>query len=142
MHLPLLRQGYFVHSLTSESFKILFSTTKNYLIDESETIYTYVYAPVPHFPSLSFCILFFFSWSLLRSPNFWLTDFAVFSLPSFCTFTLIDCVPIAHTGCVVLTRFFRAFVICKDIVITACFQSIRYAVPTSLFSIQKWTSFY
>lgn len=40
MHLPLLRHGYFVHSLTSESFKILFSTTKNYLIDESETIYT------------------------------------------------------------------------------------------------------
>lgn len=77
---------------------------------------------MPHFPSLSFCIIFFISWSLFRSPNSWLTDFAVFSLPSFSTFTLIDCVPIAHTGCVVLTRFFRAFVIYKNIVIKTCFQ--------------------
>lgn len=74
----------------------------------------------PIFPLCLF--VFFFQLVSSSLPNSWLTDFAVFSLPSFSTFTLIDCVPIAHTGCVVLTRFFRAFVIYKNIVIKTCFQ--------------------
>lgn len=74
----------------------------------------------PIFPLCLFA--FFFQLVSSSLPNSWLTDFAVFSLPSFSTFTLIDCVPIAHTGCVVLTRFFRAFVIYKNIVIKTCFQ--------------------